>query len=32
VHHCPWDDQTRAAAAAGGHGEILTWLDEHGAP
>jgi len=31
-HDCPWDSQTRQCDVAFGHLEVLTWLDEHGAP
>ena len=29
---CPWDEQTCAYAAEGGHIELLRWARENGAP
>ena len=29
---CPWDSGTCAAAACGGHLEVLMWAREHGCP
>jgi hypothetical protein len=31
-HHCPWNPQTPAFAAEGGHLEALQWAREHDCP
>ena len=31
-HHCPWDELTCSAAAAGGHLELLQWARAHHCP
>ena len=31
-HDCPWDKQTCASAAEGGHLDVLMWAREHDCP